>query len=98
MVGEEEHTAWKKGRENVKVAVPALPGGGGGGGGAAGYGGAGAGYGGAGGGYGGGGGGGGGGAARPGMQQLVQKLLAQGYSQEEVLALAQQRPDLFRSA
>ena len=96
----EQLTAWKKGRENVKVAVPALPGGGAGaGGGAAGYGGAGAGYGGAGGGAGyGGGGGGGGGAARPGMQQLVQKLLAQGYSQEEVLALAQQRPDLFRSA
>ena len=104
----EELTAWKQAREQqaafagkVRTSVPALPGGGGA---AGGY--AGAGYGGAQqqAGYGGAqqqagykaaaaGGGGGGTGRQP--SALLQQLMAQGYSMQEVMALAQQRPELL---
>ena len=83
----EELTAWKKNREasvnRVRANVPALPGGGSSMGAGAGV---------------------GAGAAgsatgRPGgsaaAQQLMQKLVAQGYSVEEIMALAKQRPELM---
>ena len=92
----EELTAWKAAREKaftqkVRATVPALPGGGNAGvpqlagaPSASGYG-AGAGGGGA--------SGGGSGGRQP--SALLQQLLSQGYSMQEVLALAKQRPDLM---
>jgi len=86
----EELTAWKQAKEKsmagkVRASVPALPGGSGAPMGGATHGQAQQGM-------GGGGGGGGGGGRQP--TALLQQLLSQGYTMQEVLALAQQRPEL----
>ena len=96
----EERTAWKQAKEKQlrygqgakqKVAVPALPGGAGSAAApTAGYGG-----GGGGGGYAGGGGGGGGGAGGKG-KALLQQMVNQGYTVEEIMKLAKARPELAK--
>jgi len=91
----EELTAWKQAREakvnaaTVRAKVPALPGAGGAG--------AGAGYAGAGGGAGRGGGGGGAGAGGGSQAKaLLQQMVAQGYTVDEIMQLAKARPELAR--
>ena len=97
----EELTAWKQAKEKQlrygqgakqKVAVPALPGGAGSAAApTAGYGG-----GGGGGGYAGGGGGGGGGGAGGKGKALLQQMVNQGYTVEEIMKLAKARPELAK--
>jgi len=94
----EELTAWKQAREKgvgqkVRASVPALPGGSGGGA-TPGY--AGGAAAGAGGGAGRGGGGGAGGGAGGGGTALLQQMVSQGYTVDEIMQLAKARPELAK--